>query len=93
MKKVFFTAIAMVAFSSASMANTIADEEVAVIKKNKIESKKVLVFQQANPCKNNFSLALSHAYQMGYNDAQAWNYASVAYIFCANGLTAPIFIG
>ena len=28
MKKVFFTAIAMIAFSSASMANTIADEEV-----------------------------------------------------------------
>ena len=28
MKKLFFTAIAMVAFSSASMANTIADEEV-----------------------------------------------------------------
>lgn len=32
MKKVIFTAIAMIAFSSASMANTIADEEVNVLK-------------------------------------------------------------
>lgn len=91
MKKLMFTAIAMVAFSSVSMANTIADDEVVIIQKN--EAKKVLVVQQANPCKNNFSLALSQAYQMGYNDSQLWNYASVAYIFCANGLTAPIFIG
>jgi hypothetical protein len=91
MKKVFFTAIAMIAFSSASMANTIADDEVVIIRKN--ENEKVLVVQQANPCKNNFAQALNQAYQMGYNDAQAWNYASVAYIFCTNGLTAPIFNG
>lgn len=34
MKKMFFTAIAVVAFSSASMANTIADEEVVNDSKN-----------------------------------------------------------
>ena len=37
MKKVFFTAIAMIAFSSASMANTIAEEEVVVNKEEKKE--------------------------------------------------------
>jgi len=31
MKKMFFTAIAMIAFSSVSVANTIADEEVVVL--------------------------------------------------------------
>ena len=41
MKKVFFTAIALVAFSSASMANTIADEEV-VMTNVKIENKVVI---------------------------------------------------
>ena len=35
MKKLFFTAIAMVAFSSASMANTIADAKKDNIIKNK----------------------------------------------------------
>ena len=38
MKRLFFTAIAVVAFSSASMANTIADEEV---KKDNSEEKEV----------------------------------------------------
>ena len=86
-----FTAIALVAFSSASLANTIADEEV-VIKKNEVsQNVNYLIIQQANPCKNNFSVALNQAYQMGYNDSQAWNYASVAYIFCSNGLVAPIY--
>lgn len=40
MKKVFFTALALVAFSSASMANTIADEEI--VKENKKEVKNVI---------------------------------------------------
>ena len=40
MKKVFFTAIAMIAFSSVSMANTIADEEVVT------EEKKEVVFEK-----------------------------------------------
>jgi len=40
MKKVFFTAIAMIAFSSASMANTIADEEVVIEEKKEVVVKK-----------------------------------------------------
>ena len=91
MKIVVTTSFLFIFFIFLSMANTIADDEVVIIKKN--ENEKVLVVQQANPCKNNFAQALNQAYQMGYNDAQAWNYASVAYIFCTNGLTAPIFNG
>ena len=45
MKKVIFTAIAMIAFSSASMANTIADVEV--FKENEIKPEQVIsIIQQ-----------------------------------------------
>ena len=49
MKKVFFTAIAMIAFSGVSMANTIADEEV-VTENSKIEVKKILL-QEDTKCR------------------------------------------
>ena len=42
MKKVFFTVIAMIAFSSASMANTIADEEIVTEEKKEVAVKKTL---------------------------------------------------
>jgi hypothetical protein len=46
MKKLLFTAIAMVAFSSASMANTIADEEIIVDNKKS----KALIKRDPNEC-------------------------------------------
>lgn len=49
MKKVFFTALAIVAFSSASMANTIADEEVIVENKKEVKEEKV-VFRGLGYC-------------------------------------------
>lgn len=55
MKKVFFTAIAMVAFSSASMANTIADEEVVV---NNKEKKEIMVEKEVVVKKDCFAVAL-----------------------------------
>jgi hypothetical protein len=42
MKKVFFTAIAMIAFTSVSMANTIADEKVVTEEKKEAAVKKTL---------------------------------------------------
>ena len=89
-----FTAIAMIAFSSASMANTIAKKDNSTENRfvgKDLILKKTTIQQEANPCKNNFSIALNQAYQMGYNDSQAWNYASVAYIFCSNGLVPPVY--
>ena len=56
MKKLFFTAIALVAFSSVSMANTIADESVVVpltnsIFQNNIENKSnKMVFKALTFC-------------------------------------------
>lgn len=50
MKKVFFTAIAMIAFSGASMANTIADEEVVVNNKEK-----VIILKKDYPCTEQWS--------------------------------------
>ena len=47
MKKVFFTAIAMIAFTSASMANTIADEEVVTENNKKAEVENVA---KLHPC-------------------------------------------
>jgi hypothetical protein len=68
MKKVMFTAIAMIAFVGSSMANC-------------IDEKKEIVLED-NPCKKNFSNALSYAYSLGADDDLAWQYASAAYIFC-----------
>ena len=42
MKKLLFTAIAMLAFSSASMANTIADDEVIIEEKTIVLRTKTL---------------------------------------------------
>ena len=52
MKKVFFTAIAVIAFSNVSLANTIADEN-EVIKQNnivKIEKQNVKIFKSDTIC-------------------------------------------
>ncbi|WP_396142920.1 hypothetical protein [Flavobacterium sp.] len=53
MKKLMFTAIALVAFSSASMANTIADEEVV---KDNSEVKKEVTQQQIEALPKNCAL-------------------------------------
>ena len=46
MKKMFFTAIALVAFSATSMANTIEVKEVVI----PVEEKKEVVILKATPC-------------------------------------------
>jgi hypothetical protein len=48
MKKMFFTAIALVAFSGVSMANTIADEQV--VKENNLIETRNEVLIKSFPC-------------------------------------------
>jgi hypothetical protein len=68
MKKFMFSAIAMIAFVGSSMAADVA------------EKKEVVTVE--NPCKKNFSSALSYAYSLGADDDLAWQYATIAYLFC-----------
>lgn len=92
MKKLMFTAIAMVAFSSASIANTIADEEI-ISKNNKIENekqvdKKVL---QVGP---NDCLALKFYYynrgiSYGLSHEQASGAAYAVYFNCMGQILQP----
>ena len=70
MKKIIFTAIAMIAFSSASMANTIADEEV--------ENKKAVV----TDCCSIYDLAYTLAIREGASPANADTAANIAYNGC-----------
>ncbi|WP_290831379.1 hypothetical protein [Flavobacterium sp.] len=86
MKKVFFTAIAMIAFSSASMANTIADEEVVV---NNIEKKEIVVEKEVVVKKDCVALALFVLDVMEtlngsqtYNDIQTSNIIQTAIYKC-----------
>lgn len=76
MKKMFFTAIALVAFSSVSMANTIADEEV--VRENEI--KKVILKQI--PCDTAWIIAFHYAMQAHFSEGQAIQIAFAAYDRC-----------
>ena len=84
MKKVIFTAIAMIAFSSASMANSIADEEVVV---NNKEKKEIVVEKEVVVKKDCFAMALFafDVFESLYgemNDQQATNFLNYAYNQC-----------
>ncbi|WP_298306626.1 hypothetical protein [Flavobacterium sp.] len=76
MKKIMFTAIALVAFSSVSMANTIADDEV--VKENEI--KKVML--REIPCPTAWSIAYHYARQAGQTEQEAIAIAFAAYDRC-----------
>ena len=84
MKKVFFTAIAMIAFSSASMANTIADEEVVV---NNKEKKEIVVEKEVVVKKDCFAVAIMcldivEVLCGPLSDEEATNLLNVAYNNC-----------
>ena len=78
MKKVIFTAIAMIAFSSASMANTIADEEVVV---NNNEKKEVVKVKKTDCCFI-YELAFDLAISEGAPVESAESAANIAYNNC-----------
>ena len=73
MKKLFFSAIALVAFSSVSMANTIEIEdikEVAIVANNEITcAKKAIAFLDILDHGNNLSSIDAFFYYRGYVDA------------------------
>ncbi|WP_439553782.1 hypothetical protein [Flavobacterium macrobrachii] len=67
MKKLFFSAVALIAFSSVSMAETKIDESKEVAE---------------NRCKSVFSAALNNALAAGYTADQSWAIASFSYDLC-----------
>lgn len=67
MKKLFFTAILLVAFSGVSMAKTIENKELESDKRN---------------CNAVFQNALGGALASGLDADAAWSVASAAYSFC-----------
>jgi hypothetical protein len=79
MKKVIFTAIAMIAFSSASMANTIADEEVVTENNKKAEVENVA---KLHPCVFVGFAAADQAEADGLSPQQVLNAANTAYAVC-----------
>ena len=79
MKKLMFTAIALVAFSGVSMANTIADEEV---KKDNEVKKEVVIQMKADPCQNVCHLAYDLAISEGASHATADAYGDLVYANC-----------
>ncbi|TDP61934.1 hypothetical protein [Flavobacterium dankookense] len=52
MKKLFFSAVALIAFSSVSMANNITIEEESISNINKIEQKRILDDPKTDFCSN-----------------------------------------
>ena len=79
MKKFMFTAIAMVAFSSVSMGNTVTDENDKIFENL---HNKIIFEQTQNPCKDAFSNALNAGYAMGMDNDGAWSFASTLYSMC-----------
>ena len=82
MKKLLFTAIALVAFSSVSMANTIADEEKELSQTN------VLI---SNPCRSTFEYYFNQGLSGGYSADESWAWASLNYDMCERGITWASF--
>jgi hypothetical protein len=78
MKKLMFTAIALIAFSGISVANTIADEEVK--KDNKDKTKVIQI--KTNPCKGAFSAGLSLGGALGMSYEDSWSLAETFYAIC-----------
>ena len=75
MKKVFFTAIAIIAFSSLSLANTISDE-------NEVVNNQIKVVLLKQNCKDVFASTLSSCASSGIDADTAWSIADAAYGFC-----------
>ena len=81
MKNLFFTAIALVAFSGVSLAGTISNKEVV---KDKIESAKSekKLLKTADPCQDVCHLAYNLAISEGATAASADAYADICYGNC-----------
>lgn len=74
-----FSAVALVAFSFAGMANTGGEE--------KLEFKTGDILVKENPCKAVFTSALSQGAAFGMTEDEAWNYASINYNLCVAGMS------
>ncbi len=80
MKKLIFTAITLIAFSSVSMANTISDENEVVIPIK--ENKKVIILKRIDCCiiyDLAYNLAISEGAPVGTAEAAA----NLAYNNCS----------
>ncbi len=76
MKKVFFTAIALVAFSAVSMANNIAEER-------EIETKEQeLVVVSEYPCTDDWSADMYIYQKWGYSFEESLAFADEAWDIC-----------
>ncbi|MCA6421664.1 hypothetical protein WFZ85_06520 [Flavobacterium sp. j3] len=80
MKKLFFSAVALVAFSSVSMGNTTAVEQ----------KESVVKVEKANPCRSTFEYYFNQALTAGYDADSAWTWASFNYDLCTRGLSWAI---
>ena len=76
MKKLFFTAIVMVAFSAVSMANTIE------VKKTKVLVNKKSVAFKAMTCLDAWMPEYDDLRHKGYTDSQAISLANITYRKC-----------
>jgi hypothetical protein len=79
MKKLLFTAIAIVAFSGVSMANTIADGEDV----EKICVENVVLLQTDTPCADAANVMFHYLMdEMNNTFAQAWRLSQIAFNHC-----------
>lgn len=91
MKKLMFTAITLIAFSSASMANTIGDDIITNKKKENKKSKNKMINQPLKKLKESDCLALKFHYYVeginyGLNHQQASSAAYQVYFDCMSHL-------
>ena len=81
MKKILFTAIALAAFSSASLANTIADEEILNTSKEDV-TKVVDIIRKLDACQKIYLSTLYNSMDQGFTEVQATAIAYGAYQVC-----------
>lgn len=92
MKKLFFSAVAFIAFSTASMANTIADEQTIKENVETIEIQKIEVQQKADiDIPWEFIQTLNECIGV-YNDVKA-TYTAVVGAQQANAIAQGAFVG
>ena len=78
MKKLFFSAIALVAFSGASIANTVAVEEEKEV--TKVEQVAIVT---GTPCADGASIVLRYLMdEMSLTFAQAWRLSEIGFQHC-----------
>ncbi|MEM0543035.1 hypothetical protein WFZ85_10415 [Flavobacterium sp. j3] len=78
MKKLFFSAVALVAFSFAGMANTIAVEE-----DSQVDNKKIEKIETGTPCADGASFVLHFLMEeMNLTFSQAWRLSEIGFQHC-----------